>query len=365
MTGKSELLLLAFLLLLQGNRAIPAAQDNSTDLGRARHLLDQGKTKEGMALLKEISLREPKLKGLAREMGIAFYKKSQFALAVPYLQQALEEDANDKETIQLLGLSYYFTGQPTSATPLLQDSQSWYRVANVDAMYVLGLCNLSTQNYDDAREAFAKIFDAPKDSPDSQLSGAVRFRDHGSGNAQDRSLQRHHSSQRGLDAPAVSGDYHGRETVPVPHPRPRQHLLLRTRFGPEVDGLEHLENAVPRAPGERFLRTPRRKNPPRVFGFPDSAPTRDTCGEFSRSEWLITTEAAHTPAWGQVFPNRRQAFRRPKFQVAVFGVVTGWQEDLFWAVCITNTDWRRWRHEKWAKIQNHDISCGTQDRIMR
>jgi len=31
-----------------------------------------------------------------------------------------------------------------------------------------------------------------------------------------------------------------------------------------------------------------------------------------------------TPAWDQVFPNRRQAFRRPKFQVTVFGVVTGW-----------------------------------------
>ena len=31
-----------------------------------------------------------------------------------------------------------------------------------------------------------------------------------------------------------------------------------------------------------------------------------------------------TPAWGQVFPNRRQAFRHPKFQVTVLGVVTGW-----------------------------------------
>jgi len=50
---------------------------------------------------------------------------------------------------------------------------------------------------------------------------------------------------------------------------------------PEVDGLEHLENAVPRAPGERFLRTPRRKYPPRVFGFPDSA-ERETPAENSQ-----------------------------------------------------------------------------------
>jgi tetratricopeptide (TPR) repeat protein len=169
MIGKSELLLLAFLLLLQGNGAIAAAQDNSADLARARHLLDQGKTEEGMALLKEISLREPKLKGLAREMGIAFYKKSQFALAVPYLQQALDEDANDKETIQLLGLSYYFTGKFTSAIPLLERSQSWYRVANVDALYVLGLCEIFVKDFDGARAVFAKMFDVPTDSGASYL----------------------------------------------------------------------------------------------------------------------------------------------------------------------------------------------------
>lgn len=162
-------LFLSLLLLLQGSPAVPAAQDKSADLTRARNLLEQGKTDEGMALLKEISLREPKMKGLAREMGVAFYKKSQFAQAVPYLQQALDEDANDKEAVQLLGLSYYFTGKPASAIPLLQRSQSWYRVANVDAMYVLGLCNLSIENYDAAREAFAKMFDTPKDSAAAYL----------------------------------------------------------------------------------------------------------------------------------------------------------------------------------------------------
>lgn len=157
------------LLLFAAAMSAPAAQDNSADLSRAHSLLEQGKTDEGMTLLREISLREPKLKGLAREMGVAFYKKSQFAQAAPYLQQALDEDANDKEAVQLLGLSYYFTGKPASAIPLLQRSQSWYRVANVDAMYVLGLCNLSIQNYDAAREAFAKMFDTPKDSAAAYL----------------------------------------------------------------------------------------------------------------------------------------------------------------------------------------------------
>jgi len=164
-----EFFFIAFFLLGQGVGTVAPAQDNAADLGRARQLLDQGKTDEGMALLKEISSHEPKLKGLARELGVASYKKSQFAEAIPYFQQALVENADDKESVQLLGLSYYFTGKPASAIPLLQRSQSWYRVANVDAMYVLGLCNLSTQNYDGAREAFAKMFDAPKDSAAAYL----------------------------------------------------------------------------------------------------------------------------------------------------------------------------------------------------
>ena len=72
---------------------------------------------------------------------------------------------------------------------------------------------------------------------------------------------------------------------------------------------------------------------------------RDTCGEFSRSGWLITTEAAHITAWGQAFLNRQEAFRLHNFQVIVFRMVSEWQKVLFWAVCITNTDWRSSQHE--------------------
>ena len=55
----------------------------------------------------------------------------------------------------------------------------------------------------------------------------------------------------------------------------------RARFGREVDGPEDLENALPRASGERLLRTPCRNYPPGVFGFPDSA-ERETPAENSQ-----------------------------------------------------------------------------------
>ena len=43
---------------------------------------------------------------------------------------------------------------------------------------------------------------------DSRLSCPVRLRDHGSGHAQDRSLQRHRSSHRRVDLAAVPGGHH-------------------------------------------------------------------------------------------------------------------------------------------------------------
>jgi tetratricopeptide (TPR) repeat protein len=160
-------LILVFLLTCDGS--VAARQDEASNFSRAKLLREQGKTDEALALLNEISVREPKRKGLARELGIAYYKKSDFAKALPYLRQARDEDTEDKEVVQLLGLSYYFTGKPSEAIPLLERAQSWLPVANVDALYVLGLCYLSAENYDAAREVFARMFGTPADSAASYL----------------------------------------------------------------------------------------------------------------------------------------------------------------------------------------------------
>src|ERR1700740_836667 len=58
-----------------------------------------------------------------------------------------------------------------------------------------------------------------------------------------------------------------------------------------------LQKLIVELANERFRRTPRRKYPPRVFGFPDSA-ERETPAENSQGVGgSFTTEAAHTPAW--------------------------------------------------------------------
>jgi hypothetical protein len=132
------------------------------------------------------------------------------------------------------------------------------------------------------------------------------------------------------------------------------------RFGPEVDGLEHLENAVPRAPGERFLRTPRRKYPPRVFGFPDSA-ERETPAENSQGVGGSLQPRPPTLQSGARYS--RTVGRHsgaPNFRSPYSVWSPGGSKTCSGRSASTNTDWRGWRHEKWAKIQNDDISCGTQ-----
>jgi tetratricopeptide (TPR) repeat protein len=156
----------------------PAAQVASTPINasdplaafaQARSLIDHGKFDEGITQLRQLQARDPKMKGLNREFGLAYYKHSDFMTAAQYLQPALQEDPNDSEATQLLGLSYYFSGKPAQAVPLLEKVNSWYPSANVDASYVLGICNIQLRQYDQARKAFASMYGVPPDSAPAYL----------------------------------------------------------------------------------------------------------------------------------------------------------------------------------------------------
>jgi hypothetical protein len=50
---------------------------------------------------------------------------------------------------------------------------------------------------------------------------------------------------------------------------------------------------------------------------------RDTCEEFSRSGWFITTRAARTRAWGQGFLNPQEADRGRPFQAVGIPILGG------------------------------------------
>jgi len=157
-------------LQAQGSLSQPTvpAQSNS-DFSKERELLQQGKYDQAIAQLQQLASEHPEIRGVARELGIAYYKKSDYFRAAQSLQQALQEDPKDNEATQLLGLSYYLSGKPGAAIPFLEKVQTWYPRANVDASYILGQCYIQTKDYPHARQAFAKMFDLPPDSAGSYL----------------------------------------------------------------------------------------------------------------------------------------------------------------------------------------------------
>ena len=116
-----------------------------------------------------MAARTPKPAGLSHELGTAYYKKGDYMKAADNLKQALADDPNDKEAVQLLGLSYYLAGRPAEAIPYLEKVQGWYPRANVDASYILGMSYIQAKDYPNARKAFAKMFDVPPDSGASYL----------------------------------------------------------------------------------------------------------------------------------------------------------------------------------------------------
>lgn len=166
-------LLLLFLLLTPSLAAsaqqTAASQEAADRLAPARALLQTGKFSEAIAVMEGLEKNHPGLKGLARELGVAHYRTSNHARAAVYLKRALDEDPDDKEVIQLLGLSYHFIGRVAEAVPLLEKARSWYPVANVDASYVLGIAYIQLKDYEKARGAFAAMFGVAADSAASHL----------------------------------------------------------------------------------------------------------------------------------------------------------------------------------------------------
>jgi tetratricopeptide (TPR) repeat protein len=137
-----------------------------------RRLSEQGKFDEAIAKLEALALKEPELKGLAHELGVTYYRKSDYLKAVASFKKALEEDPADNEAVQLMGLSYYLAGRPAEAIGLLEKVQTWYPSANVDAAYILGICYIQTKDYANARKAFARMFGVPADSAAAYLFAA-------------------------------------------------------------------------------------------------------------------------------------------------------------------------------------------------
>jgi tetratricopeptide (TPR) repeat protein len=145
----------------------PAPATSSID--QVHRFNEQGKFEEALAILSDLSKTTPPPKNLAHEYGVTYYRKGDYLAAATWLKRATEENPEDREAIQLIGLSLYLAGKPNDAIPYLEKVQFWYPSANVDASYILGVAYIQTKQYPSARAAFAKMFQVPPDSAPAYL----------------------------------------------------------------------------------------------------------------------------------------------------------------------------------------------------
>jgi tetratricopeptide (TPR) repeat protein len=120
-------------------------------------------------MLEKLAASGESARGVQHELGIAYYRTGKLLSAEQAFGRAMEENPNDIESVQMRGLSLYRLGRPAAAIPFLERVRQWTPNANADANYVLGLCYLNSQRYDDARVAFANQFSLPRDSGQAYL----------------------------------------------------------------------------------------------------------------------------------------------------------------------------------------------------
>jgi tetratricopeptide (TPR) repeat protein len=143
---------------------LPAAPASGDNLARAHEDLQQNRPDQAIALLEQMRATQPVPKGVDRELGLAYYRTGKLPEARAAFQQAMTEDPQDIEAVQMEGLTLYRLGQPGAAISYLERVRQWTPDAGTDANYVLGLCYLNANRTDDARKAFAAHFGEPADS---------------------------------------------------------------------------------------------------------------------------------------------------------------------------------------------------------
>ena len=88
-------------------RSKPFRRDRHADpdFDGARRLAQQGKYDDALtAICTNCRAAHPETKGLAHEFGVTYYKKNDFVNAIASLKKAQEENPDDGEAVQLLGL---------------------------------------------------------------------------------------------------------------------------------------------------------------------------------------------------------------------------------------------------------------------
>jgi Flp pilus assembly protein TadD len=151
-------------------RATGAISSQTTPTTRhAAQLINEGDLKGALAELDALAAAHPTFPGVEYLRGFAYYQQSELSNAETAFKKALAQDPQDRQSRQLLGITIYRQGRPADAIPILEAEHSSLGVTNVDPSYLLVLCYIAVQRYDDARRSIAAEYGFPPESPSAYL----------------------------------------------------------------------------------------------------------------------------------------------------------------------------------------------------
>lgn len=152
-----------------------STQSERTPFQIAQDFAARGRLDKALAQLDQLSAQSPEPAGVERLRGIILYQQERLQDAATAFAKAMEQDAEDRESIEMRGVSLFRLGHPKEALPFLEKAHLGVQSANIDPEYVLGLCYADAGRYDDARHAFATQYGFAPDSAEAYLLAGRLF----------------------------------------------------------------------------------------------------------------------------------------------------------------------------------------------
>ena len=158
-----------------GQQASPAPGplDSPDPLVTLRRSIDAGHAAEAIPQLDTLAgqpgLSASRRSAVQTARGQAFYTLGRLPDAEKAFALALTAEPANREAGQMRGMALFRLGRPADAIPFLEKAGAQARQSRADPSYVLALCYMDGRRYDDARHAFATLYEFPPDSAEAFL----------------------------------------------------------------------------------------------------------------------------------------------------------------------------------------------------
>ncbi len=117
--------------------AAEAPQATPTPFETAQSLAARGRLDKAMPILDGLAAQSPEPAGVERLRGMILYQKDQFPDAFKAFSKAAEQDPQDRESIEMQGLSFIARDIPRKHCPILKRRmQRWFARMWIRSMYL-------------------------------------------------------------------------------------------------------------------------------------------------------------------------------------------------------------------------------------